>query len=273
MAIMALTSCEIINPAEDIPSYIHVDSFSVYTTTEAQGSNSSKISDVWVSVDGKSLGAYELPANLPVLASGNHRVLLSPGILVNGIAATRVSYPFYTNFDTTMNLVSGKVNTIQPSVTYASFAHFQIEDFDHSSISLEDTAIGSTVHMLDTTNANHLEGDFGYVYLDAAHPYFKCSSIIAFTLPGSGANVYAELNYKCTEEFTFGLIANTTSTVYVKDLLTIRPTNTWKKIYITLTPTVSEVLDATGWKMYIHATKSDAATSAELYLDNIKIVY
>src|SRR5438067_12211826 len=98
MAIMLFTSCEIINPSEDIPSYLHVESFSVTTNNETQGSNSSKITDVWVTVDGKALGTYELPATLPVLATGSHDVILSPGILINGIAATRTAYPFYTTY-------------------------------------------------------------------------------------------------------------------------------------------------------------------------------
>jgi hypothetical protein len=273
MALLALTSCEIINPAEDIPSYIHVDSFSVNTNTETQGSHSSNISDVWVTVDGKSLGAYELPATLPVLASGNHQLLLSPGILVNGIATTRASYPFYSSLDSTVNFESAKTETIKPQITYADFAHFQIEDFDHSSVSLEDTSIGSNVHLVDTNNANSIDGDFGYAYMDGSRPYFKCASINSFPLPGTGANVYAELNYKCSNEFTFGLIANASSGVYVRDIIALHPSDIWKKIYIYLTPTVSEITDATGWKIYIHATKSDAVSSAELFLDNIKIVY
>ncbi len=277
MVLIALTSCEIINPAEDVPSYIHVDSFSVYSDLESQGSSSASVTDVWVSVDGKSLGAYELPATFPVLASGNHRVLLSPGILVNGIATTRNSYPFYTSFDSTVNLESAKTTTLNPKITYADYAEFAPapvgEDFDHSSISLEDTSIGSNVHLVDTNNTNGFEGDYGYAYLDGSHSYFKCASITSFTLPGGGSYVYAELNYKCTTEFTFGLIANTTSNVQVQDIITIRPSSTWKKIYIYLTPTVSSITDATGWKIYMHATKSDAVSSAELSVDNIKIVY
>jgi hypothetical protein len=272
MAVVFFTSCEVINPAEPVPSYLRVNSFSVYSNNETEGSSSANISDVWVSIDGEEIGTFELPATIPVLATGNHKVILRAGILANGIASLRVQYPFYSGYDSTVNFESGKIHELHPSITYASYSNFQIEDFDHSSISI-DTTPASQVRLIDTTNSNNLEGNFGYVLLDDGHPYFECASLVSFSLPGGGANVYLELNYKCNNEFVVGTIANTTTSVFKNDILTIRATDVWKKIYVTLTPTVSSLLNATGWKIYMHATKSPSQTTAELYFDNIKVVY
>ena len=108
-----VSSCNIINPAEPVPAYLHVDSFSVKTDPLTQGSSSHRIVDAWVFVDGNIVGAFEMPVNVPVLSAGMHKVTVRPGILVNGIAATRSIYPFYSGYDTVMNLESAKINTAQ----------------------------------------------------------------------------------------------------------------------------------------------------------------
>jgi hypothetical protein len=273
IVMMTFISCNIINPAEPIPAYLHVDTFSVYSDNATQGSSSSNIHDVWATVDGTALGTYELPATFPVLAVGSHEVKLTAGILVNGITSIRAAYPLYTSFDTTINLESAKTFTINPKVTYASFCTFsQMEDFDHPGVSF-DTTSASNVALVDTINSNSIEGKFGYVYLDNSHPNFECASHNLLTLPGGGANVYAELNYKCNNEFVVGLFGNISTSVYVTDILTVRTTDLWKKIYIDLTPTVSQLIGASGWKLYIRATKSTSQSTAELYFDNIKVIH
>jgi hypothetical protein len=272
IACFLLSSCEIINPAEDIPSYLHVDAFTVTTNAE-QGSSSSKIENVWVSVDGQSLGAYQLPATLPVLASGSHSVVLGAGILVDGIAETRMSYPFYTNYTSTVNLEAGKTLTVTPAVTYSSYARMKIEDFDNVHTGAFDTTSVSDTSLIDTSGVNGMEGKFGYVILDSNRPYFECASHDTTALPGNGANVFLEMNYKCNTEFTVSTIANTSTNVFIDEILTIRTTDSWKKIYIDLTPAIAIRNDAIGWKILIKATKPTSQSTAELFFDNIKIVY
>ena len=92
---LSLSSCEIYNPSEDEPSYIHIDSISLTTDYTAYGTASHKITDAWVYVDNELIGAFELPANVPVLKSGVHNINIRPGIKLNGIAATRSYYPFF----------------------------------------------------------------------------------------------------------------------------------------------------------------------------------
>src|SRR2546429_208057 len=81
-----LSSCNIINPAEQIPVYLQVNNFTLQTNPSTEGSTSSKFSDVWVTVDGATQGAYELQAGgasvspkFPLLFSGTHTLHLSAG--------------------------------------------------------------------------------------------------------------------------------------------------------------------------------------------------
>ncbi|HOV12628.1 MAG TPA: hypothetical protein PLL90_12785, partial [Bacteroidales bacterium] len=67
-----------------VPSYIHIDKIDLNTTYEFDGSNSCKITDAWVYIDGDLQGIYELPATFPVLANGQHTIMVRAGIKLNG---------------------------------------------------------------------------------------------------------------------------------------------------------------------------------------------
>ena len=63
----------------EVPTYLVIDSFS-FETFPGQGANSTAITDVWVYDNTGLLGAYELPAEIPVLGKGKKQITLFPGI-------------------------------------------------------------------------------------------------------------------------------------------------------------------------------------------------
>lgn len=81
--ISSLISCK---KTDLVPSYIHIEKIDVSTVYELYGSDSHKITDAWVYVDGDLQGIYELPATFPILATGQHTIMVRPGIKLNGIA-------------------------------------------------------------------------------------------------------------------------------------------------------------------------------------------
>ena len=100
-------------------------------------------------------GVYELPANFPVLAEGKHSLRDRAGIKDNGIAGTRIAYPFYTSyiideqdFNSTQTLI------VEPEVNYLDNTEFFIEDFESSGIKIEETLISdiSIIKLQDTYN-------------------------------------------------------------------------------------------------------------------------
>src|SRR6185436_15679217 len=172
LVIMA-SSCNIINPAEPVPAYVHADSISLKTDLVTEGSSSCKINDVWAYVDGNVIGTFEMPVTFPVLAAGVHRLTIRPGILMNGIAATRAIYPFYSGFDTTVNFESAQTFQVNASTHYISGIQFSLlEDFDHTGISfIKDPA--SDTSLMVVTDQFSMENNYGAVYLDDSHPNFK----------------------------------------------------------------------------------------------------
>ena len=71
-----LSSCDIINPAEDIPSYVSVSGVSLSSNSVTEGTSSSKITEAWLSVDGDFLGAYAIPSTFPILEEGEHEIAI-----------------------------------------------------------------------------------------------------------------------------------------------------------------------------------------------------
>ena len=76
--------CDIINPDETIPAYIYIESIEVINNPDLQGKEGSlnnTIVDAWVSANGKLVGAFELPAVIPVLAEGDIEIFTSKLLL------------------------------------------------------------------------------------------------------------------------------------------------------------------------------------------------
>ena len=98
------SSCEVINPSEEIPCYLRIDSFLFVDTLNGTPiiikRNTQKITDAWVFVDGKLVGIYDYPSVFPLLISeGKHRVRVYAGVLKNGNTNDREIFPFFTSFN------------------------------------------------------------------------------------------------------------------------------------------------------------------------------
>ena len=272
--IVSVNSCDIINPEEPVPSYIHIDKFTLNTTSE-QGSNSSKITDAWVYVDDQLIGAFELPATFPVLFDGTHNVKIKPGIKVNGIAATRAIYPFYTYYSADANLIKDSVITINPTITYNSATVFAWKEaFEDGGISIESTAFSDTI-IEKTSDVNEVfEGNYsGIVHLDENRTLYEGESITNFDLPNGDAPVFLEMNYKTNSEIYMGLYANNSTQSTPFGILYLNKTDTWNKIYINLKDAVNNSISATGFQVFFHIEKSSDVSNSTILLDNIKLVH
>lgn len=277
---LSLSSCYKFEGDQTIPAYIRIDTVVFNTDYITQGSNTHNITDAWVYVDDQLIGVYELPATFPVLVSGPHNLEIRPGIKLNGIGATRAPYPFYRPFILDdFEFIPDSVRKVNPVTSYYDNLTFAwMEDFDGSGLSLEKISSSDTV-MVKTSPANNPEAWLsaysafsGVAHLDTAHKVFQAASFMSYVLPGLGKPVLLELDYKCSQEFTVGLIAKLPSNNLVLPLVVVNPSDEWNKIYINLGPNVSEYTNAEYFKVYFDAALS-GADAASIYFDNIKLIY
>lgn len=279
--LLSIGSCSFFDKSEDTPSYIHIRKFTV-TSNSTQGTNSNNITDAWVFVDGNSLGVFELPCTIPVLADGNSRITLYAGIKDDGISAIRKIYPFYTNYVEDRFLTRGLVDTISPTCTYFDppLCNINKEEFEDAGVKFvaDPTSAGNVVK----TNAagEVFEDQFsGKITMTASDLLVKAFYNVNFLFPGNGAQAYVELDYKNNMEFTIGMEVTEPSNVVQTDNTIVTPSYDdndnliWKKIYINLTELINLHPNATNYRIYIKTVNPEASNGLFVLLDNFKVVY
>lgn len=278
---LSLISCEK-GKVEDIPAFIRIDSIKL-SILDGQGTASQKITDAWLYIDDELIGAFELRDSLtvPILKAGRHILKVYPGIKMNGIAATRVPYNFYSPFTREVNLVRDSILDIGiPTVKYASNTLFAwMEDFEHESVSIDSTS-RSFIKIRRTSDpqlifnqpgeSNHFSG---LVIVPSDTVIFECVSHEEYVLPKNGKEIFLELNYKTNNAVTIGLFVNTALQTIQEPLLVLNRTSEWKKIYINLTSAVIMHQDAGSFRIFLGVVKDPDVAEARLLLDNIKLVH
>ncbi|MBI4930292.1 MAG: hypothetical protein HY841_05985 [Bacteroidetes bacterium] len=263
------------NKEEPIPSYIHIDKINFTTNYLLEGSSSNKILDAWIYIDDQQVGAFELPCTVPVLAEGSHEIKIWAGIKENGIAETRIKYPFYETFSQTVILTRGQITTISPTVTYAANADFTwLEDFEGSSHSVCNSGVTADSIMTITTAPSDVFEGTGSGKVSITSSSYIGISCAKYILPQGGASVFLELDYNCNTEFNIGIIGYTANnTIDVQwTSLTLRPTTGWNKVYINLGTEVSNATNSTKFSIFFSMLKDENLANSYFYLDNVKLI-
>lgn len=255
------------------PSYIRIDTIALQTTPLTQGSNSAKISDAWIYVNQQPIGIFELPCQVPVLNEGEQEVTILAGVQMNGIAATRIAYPFYKGYVTNVNFKDDSIYTLQPVVNYFEGIDFKlIENFDNVSVQI----IQGPNSQVDLTRVNGgpqaFEGGYGLLQLTDTTQDYGIIITPPLTLAKQGAVTYLEIDYKNTYPFAMGIFANSPTDVVKTNIFIFNRTENWNKTYINLTDFVSSAVNATSFNIYFELAKNDSINSAQVFLDNIKIL-
>ncbi len=274
----SLSACK--DEAEQIPAYLRIQPF---TVNEPGGVGWQEITDGWLYVNGEFLGAYTLPATVPVLAEGESEVFIYPGVKENGINYTPNLYLFMKRYETKVNLSGPNQTTIQPSTAYDLAAVFPYEgrgDLDGSptlQIIDRDGDTGSTFSL--TTNGA-FSGKSLLMAVDTAHPTIDISTE-KVALPSTAAQeVWLELHHNNDIPFTLNLLGSSSGSTaeYAQAVYRFNETDGWNKIYINLT----EFLIAAAqdeYSLYIHVTlpKDEkgnySTTNGKVLLDNLRLVH
>lgn len=278
-----ISSCDIFNPEEQIPAYIHIDKID-FKAGSQQGTDSAQILDAWVYVNNDLIGAFELPATIPILAEGKQSLSIYPGIKLNGIAATRASNPFWEHFEFDVDFEAEQTihlnkefnltSTYIPETTFAWNESIGEENFEDSGISF-DSIVPSDVKVRKTKDEVY-EGTFsGWIHLDAQHPQFLAASQIEFPVITGNRPVFLEIHVKNEDHaMEVGFFETYSASSVVKsEYMLINSGPEWKKMYINLTPHMSVMASASTYKIYFQTYLRSDKTEANIYIDNIKLIY
>ena len=261
---------------DKVPSYIEIPSVRT-TTTAIQGAPTSRITDVWVSVNDELLGVWELPARVPALYEGPAEVRIVPAIKRNGMYDDRLRYPFLSPFIANVDLVKNAAARVDPVVEHINGTEFWIESFDDPGVRLNVSSASDTT-LLRFTPAEHPESVLddspcGGFVLDQEHRYIRVYTDEDFEV--YGGPVFLELDYRADIRFTVGVLFVLSGSAQATPYVYVAPTGSapgalWNKIYIDLSPVFNTAISQRD--IYIEATLPDGLSSATVLFDNIKLL-
>lgn len=263
---------------DKVAGYIEVPSVAL-VTDGAQGSATSKITDAWVSIDEELIGVWELPARIPALKEGVHRVTVVPAIKRNGTFDDRLRYPFYASWSADVALNPEGTALLAPQTTYIPETEFWIEGFEDPFSRLITAAISDTtlLRFTPTTDPDLTFLDnspCGGFRLDAGHRRIVVNTDEDFDVPGGP--VFVELDYRSDVWLTVGALYRLDGAQAATPWVVVAPTlkengsMPWNKIYIDLSPVFNTPI--TDRDVYIEAELPADRSSGQVYLDNFKLL-
>lgn len=298
---VVFASCRKFEGSQTIPAYIHIESIVVDSLTDyfTYGATTSKITDAWVYVDDDPIGCFELPATFPVLKHGPHKVTIYGGIMSNGIAAARASYPFYKpQIYESLNLVEDSIINLQPVLNYypigGGVEKGWMEDFETANTLLPVAGSDTSIIRINGSEAWHSSNSFysGKIVLPPDSLDFTVATADEYSFhTGYLQYCMVEMDYNCNDAFFVGVMYYKNYQLVKHPLLRIQPTDTindmpqrWNKIYVNIGPIMNENVTASYFKIYFTSDLSVAPVYGEpdyvqankqryYYFDNLKLFY
>lgn len=275
LLLAASAGCNLINPEETVPSYIYIEPFTLTTNLETQGYASTKITDAWVYANGQFIGAFELPASVPLLTEGITELIVYPGIKENGISGVSMIYPFYNAYTTTRTLTAAETDTLYPTTTYkpaAGITFSLLERFESSN-----TFEGYETNTALTTTSDPalvFEGNrSAFTILFGETDTFRVVSSNPIPFPGADKQMFLEIDYQCDIQYNVWLKCNTANLPIYDEILTVTAKDTWNKIYINLNPALQFFSQYQPESIQLEFRAEQTGTdSATILYDNIKII-
>ncbi|WP_421753160.1 hypothetical protein [Croceimicrobium sp.] len=287
-----LSSCSTDEAAK--PTYLQIDALHLETDYAEEGTAHSNISTVWLSANGEIIGAFELPALIPVvLKEGQNELRINAGINTNGISSFRA---INTSFDPILYTLDYQSTGEVPDTIiipeselithYRDFYQVSIvEDFDDPGLNFQRTNFSDTnfikvddadsIFRFQPFTSNQMEpnSNSGLIVLDDQNPQVELSSVVSYEIPAGTQNIFLEVTYRTNAQVGFGLLANLPTGDRSDITAGVLPKEEWSKIYINLVTEFQAFPGADGYQILIRAKKPDNVDQARIYLDNLKLVY
>ena len=284
-AVLICLSCNKFEGDQTVPAFISVDGIDVANDPNNSLSNysgcfTSNIDAVQITVSNSQeshlLGVFTLPCRVPVLRSGKYNIKLKPVIKLNGIAATRSSYPFYRDIEIKdQTLEPDKCLELGNRTTYYDNGGYLFKVWEEyfepeiPTLSLPDTIV-KRVSATDTVRSDR---GCGAIYLAPDQSASTFISNEEFTVTDNGA-LFLELDYWTNVPLSVGLCSRTSlnskyETYYAIQLFPNFEKG-WNKIYIQLGKLWSQYNFYKSFHIAFQAVNSNGI-EGKVYIDNIKL--
>lgn len=268
------TGCNLINPAEKTPTYVHVDSFSFkINDASKEGTARQNINCAWVYFDNQAIGVFDLPVTIPVLADAPGQIQIIPGVTVSGLKDYVTQYAFFKSATTNIDPSPGKVIQFTPQTSYVTDANFQWkEDFETGNTFIpvnSELTTDSTIARVTDKSMVYEGGAAGYIYMDATH--YESQNISNNSFPIAQGRSFLEIHYKGNTSFQVGLQTTVGGAIEYEYLIGLKAKDTWNKVYVDLSQFTS-VKKGSAYRIMIKSGLDEGLTNGYVLLDNLKII-
>ncbi len=280
-----LSGCD--GKKETIPAYLKIDAVTFKSSGATQGTDLQNITEAWVFIDDDLQGIYDLPCNIPILSLGEHSLKIRGGIKRNGIADSRVDYPFFDHYLDTLTFESNKTIEIAPVVKYFKDVEVWDESFEDAGVKLNTFSTSDTNMTLTNNPTEVFEGNgSGKLTLTASKNFARFYTAQNFSLP-LGNPVFVEMHYKTNDFLRVGLLTHSPSGNDIfTTVLYLSPTskktdlvNGWNKVYVNLSEEINKATAGSKFDVFFEVVRNNSVPSDKspdeivIQLDNIKVVY
>ena len=272
-------------PNGGVPIYLHIDSPTV-TYNSAFGGNTFSIPDVWATSGSTNLGAYEMPVDIPILASGNVPIAISAGIWSNGIVSMPAQYPFYApDTFTIYNAKPGHVYHHHPVYYYYAYTQMAFQGGN-----FEGTNPFTNVTILPVgAGSNPALGVYsGGIILPSGVDSVVALLKTAVPIVTNGRQAFLEFDYRANNPNVFcdvGINGTVTAGTAVTqtgqdDIKVLTAQGAWVKQYFDCSNWIGTFASGTGngtdstatFQVYFNVNHQTGVQDT-FFIDNVKLLY
>ncbi len=284
--ILILSSgCNLDDNFNQVPMFVQVNSVDLITT-DGQGANSHAIRDVWVFVDGFTVGIFEVtpdkPARIPVLSDDEQvRVEFFAGIRNNGLTLNPKDYPFYERITLEMDFTPNEVVEMDLVFEYKDDIVFPIlEDFENSQVYENDIDEDEDKFITITTDPDEVAYGLScakYVSDTVPDLFAQTTEIFETSIFGA-SEVYLEVDFKSEIPFILGYVGFDESGSFTTDFtIVLNSTEVWTKLYLDLSSALNGG-DFIAFQLLVAGAPLDVLNSniektGTILFDNVKLVH
>jgi len=268
-------SCDVINPEEEIPSYLKIASFELEETFDEETFGlGSKIVAANVLVDGETAGVISIPGKIPVFAEGDVTITLDPLVQENGADNFLQIYPFFERIETSVTLTRQDSIEINPKTKYSTGNFFRGSTFSGSDEFFTEDIDGNgfTQLIISPVGGQAGEGSIGRIVLNADNAYYEAATSASSPIDISNATqVWLEVQYKSDVDFIFGVQG--LDNVNLREF-GVRAKDVWNTIYFDAASFLFSS-GTTNFQLTMTASLplSWSGDDAEILIDNVKLIY
>ncbi|MBQ9473412.1 MAG: hypothetical protein IJU81_03260 [Bacteroidales bacterium] len=288
-ALCSLVSCSKFEGGQEVPAYLTIDAIKVVDDNETSwqvqygagffATQSIDAAEVSIYFEGDTaewtLGVYQLPCKLPVLRKGvAQRVVIHPVIKQNGIASTRIAYPYYNEIKLSNVVLAedsvtqlGTLNTTMNRFTKVVWHEF----FEKIQV---DVSLDTCVEILaDNPELICTGTGSGVVHVPAAMTELNFWGDTTVTVDDPTAYLYLEMDYRTDYNLSVGIKGPSTAggTEQTNSAIMLYANDHWQKIYINLGKVWRYHSHYPQFRLFFTAFNPDGK-EGNVYLDNMKLL-